>query len=113
VQTQNLSFDQVKASLCNDMKSIMPIDCANLSLDVETFPSFVDVTTNSPIQNNNFSNAGFGFNPGTPASIVVVRAYYNWQIITPLMQPLLQNTSNSRVLASTMMFRNEPYTAGP
>jgi hypothetical protein len=43
-----------------------------------------------------------------------VRAYYRWQILTPLFASVFQNVSGGeRILVSTMMFRDEPYQASP
>ena len=42
----------------------------------------------------------------------MVRAYYQWPLIAPLMSQALQNLSSGKaVLTSTATFRNEPYTA--
>jgi hypothetical protein len=39
-----------------------------------------------------------------------VRAYYRWRIMTPMFETVFQNIEGGeRVLAATMMFRNEPY----
>lgn len=110
-QGANESFTQVQTSLCTELNQLLSLSCANnLYLDVNSFPSFVTVTNTSPIQNGNFNTGGFNYNPGQASSIVVVRAYYRWHIITPLFDQLFSNVGNSeRVLSSTMMFRNEPF----
>ncbi len=110
-QTAGTSATQIKADLCNELTSLMPMDCdANLYLDVNTFQSFVAVQNPNPVQNGVFNPASFGYNPGVASDIVVVRAYYRWQVITPFFQGVFANVSGGkRVLASTMMFRNEPY----
>lgn len=116
-QLSGESASQVQTALCTEMSRFLAVTCGgNLYIDVRQFTSFVDAGNNqpNPIQNNQFQPNGFGYNPGSPSSIVVVRAYYRWQIMTPLFEDVFANVQGGqRILVSTMMFRNEPYcTAG-
>jgi Flp pilus assembly protein TadG len=116
-QMDGVSEAEIKAQLCDDLNNFVVMGCdGNLFLDVDRFNSFVDASNgaNDPIQDNQFQTAGMGYAPGAPSDIVVVRAYYRWQIMTPLFEPVFQNISGGqRILVSTMMFRNEPYMATP
>lgn len=111
-QSAGTSASDIKKNLCTQLTRLMPMDCdANLFLDVNRFNSFVTVQNNNPVQNGNFNSGTFGYNPGQPSDIVVVRAYYKWKVITPFFQGVFANvTGGQRVLASTLMFRNEPYS---
>lgn len=111
-QMGGVSQGEIQAQLCDDLNNFIVMTCdANLFLDVDRFNSFVDANNNQdPIQDNEFQPAGMGYTPGAPSDIVVVRAYYRWRIMTPLLEPVFQNVSGGeRILVSTMMFRNEPY----
>ena len=110
-QNAGQTYDQIQTQICTEMTALMPVTCAgNLFIDVHSFPSFLSVTNNSPIQGGNFDSSGFNYDAGTSSSIVVVRAYFRWHIITPMFQTVFANVSGGdRILASTMMFRNEPY----
>jgi Flp pilus assembly protein TadG len=112
-QMGNVSEAQIKAQLCDEINNFIVMGCdGNLFLDVRRFTSFTDANNSAlnPIQNNNFSSAGMGYQPGQSSDIVVVRAYYRWSVITPLFEPIFQNVSGGqRILVSTMMFRNEPF----
>ncbi len=105
------SYTQVQTTLCNEMSQLMALTCdGNLFLDVDTFASFVAVQNDSPVQGGNFQTNQFGYSPGAASGIVVVRAYYRWHILTPVFQGVFANVSGGdRILASTMMFRNEPF----
>ena len=47
-----------------------------------------------------------------PCQVVLVRTFYPWSIMTPLMQPLLQNMPNGQyLLSAAAAFRSEPYTS--
>lgn len=54
------------------------------------------------------------YSPGNPCDVVLVRATYNWTVITPLLTTFLVNMADgqSHLLVATTAFRNEPYTAG-
>jgi Flp pilus assembly protein TadG len=115
-QMNGVSEAQIKAQLCDEINNFIVMGCdGNLYLDVRRFNSFTDANNNAlnSVQNNNFSAAGMGFQPGDPSDIVVVRAYYRWKVITPLFEPIFENVSGGqRILVSTMMFRNEPFATG-
>lgn len=110
-QMDNVSYGDIKQQLCGDMDVFLMLDCdANLFLDVNRFDSFVNANTSGPIQNGEFHSGSFGYVPGAPSDIVVVRAYYRWKIMTPMFEAVFQNIAGGqRILAATMMFRNEPY----
>jgi len=112
-QTSNTTYTQIQASLCSQLTSMLPLNCGqNLYLDVKSFPDFqdADASLTTPIQNGVLQTGNFGYAPGSPSNVVVVRAYYQWQVITPFFQSLLANTNGGqRLLISTMMFRSEPY----
>ena len=100
-----------KSTICANF-GWMQADCAaNLSVDVRTFATFASVTAPQPITNNTFNAGALTFAPGGPNDIVVVRAYYQWPLIAPLMsQAMAQLNGGKAVLTSTSTFRNEPYS---
>lgn len=112
-QTNGVTEAQIRTQLCDEINNFIVMGCdGNLFLDVRRFASFVDAANNppNPIQNNQFSGAGMGYQPGASSDIVVVRVYYRWHVMTPLFEPIFQNISGGeRILVSTLMFRNEPF----
>jgi Flp pilus assembly protein TadG len=112
-QMDGLDGDDIQDMICDETTRFMVLDCENnLHLDVKTFASFVDADNAAadPIQNGAFTEDGMGYTPGAPSDIVVVRAYYQWQIMTPMFEPVFENVDGGeRILVTTMMFRNEPY----
>lgn len=113
-QGSNLSATQVNAELCTQTSAFIALDCTtNLFLDVDSFASFVNVSNASPIRNGDLDTSGFGYCPGAPSTIVVVRAYYRWQVMTPFFQSVFSNLpGGKRLLSSSIMFRNEPFGGG-
>lgn len=111
-QMDGMNQAQIEDELCTQMGNFLGVDCAgSLYLDVQRFDSFMEAAAvDSPIVDDAFQTGGFGYQPGAPSDIVVVRAFYRWHTLTPMFSEVFRNVANGeRVLASTMMFRNEPY----
>ena len=45
-------------------------------------------------------------------SIVLVRVWYQWNLIAPLMNQALVKLPGKTLISSTATFRNEPYSGG-
>ena len=59
-----------------------------------------------------FDDSKTAFATGGSESIVLVRVYYEWELMTPLMNAGLKNLSNGkRMISATATFRNEPYAS--
>ena len=69
----------------------------NLDVDVRTYTSFTNVTPPNPVVNGAFQQNQMTFTPGSANDIVVVRAYYRWTIITPLLNAALVNLGGNAV----------------
>ena len=82
-----------------------------IQLDVKTFDSFATTSNTTPLDDDGeLDTTGFEFDPGGRDDIVVVRAFYAWDLITPVMSAPLANMSNDRhLLQATVVFRNEPF----
>jgi len=84
--------------------------CADVFVDVQSFPGFSNVTISSQIDGGgNFINT-MNYSPGGPGDIVVVRLFYKWPLIVTGMGFNMSNLAGSkRLLMATAAFRNEPY----
>ncbi|WP_084398614.1 TadE/TadG family type IV pilus assembly protein [Henriciella aquimarina] len=82
-----------------------------IQLDVKTYDSFTSTGRTSPIdEHGDLDTTGFEFKPGGRDDIVVVRAFYEWELMTPVMSaPLANMNNNRRLLQATVVFRNEPF----
>ena len=111
-QAQSQSFDAAhfKTSVCSKIGGLF--DCAGgLYVDVKTYSSFGSVDNSAPVDaNGNLKTSGFGYTPGGPGDIVVVRLMYQWPVYASLLGFNLGNMAgNKRLLMATAAFRNEPY----
>ena len=86
------------------------IDCASgLYVDVRTFDDFGDTNFEDPLNGGEVAN-NFQFNPGVDGDVILVRAFYVWNIKTPIMGAFLANMNDDRrLLSASAAFRNEPF----
>ena len=109
-QTQGMDITAYKNAVCAKIYALF--DCAGgLYVDVKNYPTFASVDVSKPIDaNGNVQTANFGYVPGGPGDIVVVRLMYQWPVYVSLLGLNLSDTTGSkRLLMSTVAFRNEPY----
>ncbi|MGZ8363503.1 MAG: TadE/TadG family type IV pilus assembly protein [Caulobacteraceae bacterium] len=99
-----------KTDVCNRLGWLKG-DCAtNLSVDVRTFSTFQSVQMQQPIKNGAFDSSALTFAAGGPGDIVLVRTFYKWPFVTPLIgSAMKQLNDGSMLVVSVASFRNEPY----
>ena len=117
-QTAGGTAASFKTSICDRMLWLQSGCSSNLKVDVRTFELFEDVkdappaTTDPEGGDPEFNDANNCFQTGGPTNIVLVRAFYEWTLFTPLLNQSLVNLGgNKRLLTATTIFRNEPYGA--
>jgi Flp pilus assembly protein TadG len=100
--------------VCCGISSLMT-DCTNsLHVNVQNYSGgFGTNFSNSTDASGNLLAVTNNYSPGNPCDVVLVRATYNWTVITPVLSFFLVNMANSQhLLSATTAFRNEPYTSG-
>jgi Flp pilus assembly protein TadG len=107
----NMSETQFRQYVCDRVSSLMACD-ANLQIDVET-PSALSVSAYASALkpdgtlDSNLDNYAIG----DVCSVVLVRAFYTWNVATPLLTPFMVNMAgNKHLLSAAAAFRNEPYS---
>jgi Flp pilus assembly protein TadG len=115
-QTEDMDAADLRTQICNRMSGIMgtAAECElRLHLDVRAFPSFEALDAPDLVDGAEIDEDAIQFDPGQPSEIVLVRALYEWQLLTPLISETMANFGNdTRLLASTALFVNEPYDDG-
>lgn len=94
-----------KTAVCAKMNWLGSRCSSALSIDVQTF---ADYNASKTAQAGNVPT-NMAWNPGSAGSIVLVRAYYTWPLITPLMKTGLQTANGKRIIYAATAFTNEPY----
>ena len=114
-QAQTGGYDQAKFKQAVCAKIYGLFNCnAGLYIDVKKYNSFASINTSKPIDSNgNMQSGNFGYEPGGPGDIVVVRLLYQWPVYVSLLGLNLSDMKGGkRLLVSTVAFRNEPYGGG-
>jgi Flp pilus assembly protein TadG len=108
-QTQGYNQAQFKTAVCNKIYGLF--NCSgSMYVDVKSYTTFASISSAKPITAGAFDTSSFGYTPGGPGDIVVVRLMYQWPVYVSLLGLNLADTSGSkRLLMSTVAFRNEPY----
>jgi Flp pilus assembly protein TadG len=110
------SMQDFKNLVCANMTWLQSECQSNLSLDVQTFSNYSSLAAAQSPNASTFNPNTLCFNVGQPTDIVLVRVFYQWGLITPLLVPAFENMgggSGKRLLSSTTAFRNEPYNNNP
>jgi len=88
-------------------------DCASkLAVDVQVFPTFAALTAAPVNDPTTFNPNNTNYAVPQASQIVLVRAYYQWTIFTPLLNAALVNEgagSGKRLIGSTAAFQTEPF----
>jgi Flp pilus assembly protein TadG len=118
--TPTVTRDGFKALVCSKMTWLSTQCASQLSLDVRTFANFTGLASPPVVPATAFlppANPAYTrpcFSPGVAGDKVLVRAYFDWKLFTPLLNVALDNTGvGSHRLTSTTAFQNEPYNANP
>lgn len=111
VALNSITQDQFRTMICNQIGPLLQCN-SYLQIDVQTFTSFNAASLTSPLNADRTLNTALhNWNTGTVCSIVLVRSFYTWPVLTPLMTPFLANMAgNAHLLYAAAAFRNEPYT---
>jgi Flp pilus assembly protein TadG len=108
-QEQGLTASQFKQLICNQVNMFLSCD-GRLVVDVRSFPDFQDVSFPPPLDANGDLNNNTQFQPGAAGNVVIVRVFYTWKVITPVLGATLSNMSGGdRLLTAVTAFRNEPF----
>ncbi len=97
-----------ESAVCGQMSWLGAACGSALTVDVRVLPTFADTAT---LATPDLTKACW--DPGGAGSIVLVRAYYKWTIITPLMQSAVAGGNGNRLVTAAAIFTNEPYSDTP
>ncbi len=103
-----MTAEQFKIEICS--RSPLFFNCdQSLTVDVRTFDEFGTVDFTDPLdENGNLAN-NFQYNIGGAGEVVLVRAFYVWDVMTPVGIGLENMAGGNRLLAASAVFRNEPF----
>lgn len=114
LQTSGGTAATMKSAICADMAWLAGTCTAKLNLDVRSFTSFAgQAAPPDPVGGGTVDPAKFCWDMGGAGSVVLVRAYYSWTLILPVLNAGLKTVGagNDRLITTATSFRNEPYAA--
>ena len=114
-QNTGISAEDFRQKICEQV--VLKASCeSRLVVDVREFSDFDSITAPEPQwddASNKFTFESGGepsFELGEPRRVILVRAFYDWKFITPMIGALAGNTDrNTFLLGVATAFRNEPY----
>ena len=107
LQTAGGTAATFRTAVCNQMTWLGASCESSIILDVRVLPSFADTTNLATPKANKTC-----WDPGGPGSIVLVRGYYKWPLMTPLLRSTA-STTGERQVTFAAVFTNEPYSETP
>jgi Flp pilus assembly protein TadG len=110
-QTGGKTKADLETAICDNLNEIMSLECdGSLFLDVDRYDSFADIGNGTPVSGGAMDMGQLGYTPGGANEVILVRAYYQWSVFTPLFGAVFANMNDGkRLVVSSMMFRNEPF----
>lgn len=111
-QNTSISEEEFRKKVCGQV--MLKSSCeTSLVVDVREFVDFASINAPAPTwndQENKLEIEDKRFELGGPRRVILVRVFYDWNFITPLIGTLMGNTNrNSFLLSAATAFRNEPY----
>lgn len=108
LQNANATASTYRTAICDQMSWLGASCPTSLIIDVRTLPTF---STGSTLATPRAAKTCW--DPGGPNSIVLVRGYYKWPLITPLLQNAVGGAPGDRQINFAAVFANEPYSDIP
>lgn len=110
VQSANFDKDAFKTAVCDELYELF--DCeGKLHVDVQSVSKFASANSLDPLDmDGNVDTDVFTFQPGGAGDIILVRAFYEWDLVTPILSlPLSNMNGQKRLVVATEALRNEPF----
>lgn len=112
----HLTANDLRTRICAEVAGLISSsDCAaNLQVDLRAYSSFSGSGYPSVTKpDGSIDTTKLTVDTAGACTVVLMRSFYPWKIMTPMMTPLLQNMPNGEYLmASAAAFRTEPYVSG-
>lgn len=106
-----LAPGQIQKMICDPIKIIVP-SCTDLHVDLEQYQTFADAAkVRIPYTaTGDLDTSGFKIDPGGTGTKNMLRVFYEWPIMTPLMSNLMANLPGGKTLLfASVTWQNEPY----
>lgn len=99
--------EMFRDQLCGYAQAL--INCNNIQTEVVTLVNFSDANDLAPAFDDNGEFVPAGFNAGGVSDRILIRTVYTYDMMTPLVGPLLSGGSGTRIFMSSIILQTEPY----
>jgi Flp pilus assembly protein TadG len=108
-----LTASQIRTSVCGEVDGLISNCSVGLQVDLRAYTSFTGASYPSVTKSDgSIDPSKLTVQSTSDCAIVLLRTFYAWSIMTPLMTPFLQSGSTgTAILTSSAAFRTEPYTS--
>ncbi len=124
--SSTISREEFRKQFCAEISVLITCSAteikvpSRLYIDLRRFNTFADIPKTVPLtpigQTFDLNTTSFGFTPGGPSTINMLRVYYRWQVITDLVRPFLTrirpadgSMPSHFLIVATDAYRNEAY----
>ncbi len=108
--TGTATASSFRNTICSNLGWLQSNCQGALQVDVRTMSQFTNPSEPDPFSSGTFDPTQVQFSPGSQGSIVLVRAFYQWPLIMPVMNAALSRNRNGvAIVTAVTTFRNEPY----
>lgn len=96
-------------ALCQ--KAVVLVNCENIQLEVVHIPddSFSDAGDYAAAFDDDGNLVSRGFDAGADNDVILIRAAYRYEFLTPLLGQMLGGSRGSWMLLTTIILETEPY----
>ena len=109
MQFQGADAEDFWEDVCEGVSMVADCD-GRLFLDVRVIENFGSSNLPDPVADGEFDPSDLDVDYGEAGDIVLVRAYYVWDVVFPNLGTNLSNLNGGkRLISATTAFRNEPF----
>jgi len=114
-RASGVTQSQFRQTICDNINTFMSCDASYLYIDVRAFNGFSGASYPAALDANGNLNPNLNsYQLGGACKVVLVRAFYTWTLFTPGFAQYFANMgNNTRLITSSVAFRNEPYGTAP
>lgn len=96
-----------RAAMCN--YATILVNCNDVVIEVMTMDSYGDFDSYAPVYDSEGNMTSQGFDAGGSNDRVLIRVGYRYEMVTPLVGPLLNGPDGGTTFISTIVLQTEPY----
>jgi Flp pilus assembly protein TadG len=108
-QTTGMTAANFRTLVCQQINMLLGCD-GRLGIDVRKYTGFNAAQFQPALDQDGNMTGQMKWEPGSAGDVVVVRAFYTWPMLTPVVGAQFSNMAGGhRLLETGIAFRNEPF----